>query len=119
LKLLSLLDSSEVDVLSDAQSVIADEFLLSSQSQDIKTLDYKIQSVLQIKDCTILMNSDSASDDRHDNDSPDFRQIATLPTVNEIRSKEKPFYRQAEIINNAESEHRIAMHLDNQFRLLC
>ncbi len=118
LELVSLLDPSEADVLSDAQGVVADGFLLSSQSQDIKTLGYKIQNVLQTKDCTIPMDPDSAPGGRHDNDPPDFRQIAILPTADEIRSKEKPFYRQAEIINNAEPEHRIAMHLDNQFRLL-
>ncbi|KAL9110261.1 MAG: hypothetical protein Q9227_005168 [Pyrenula ochraceoflavens] len=55
---------------------------------------------------------------RHDNDFPDFRQIAILPTADEIYSTERPFYRRSDAVEQVESHTRMTVHLDNQFRLL-
>lgn len=55
---------------------------------------------------------------RHDNYFPDIRKISILPTPDELDSKE-PFLRRAADMNEALSKTpNLAMHIDNQFRLL-
>ena len=118
LELLSLPTSSEVDVLQDAESVATDGFLLESSSYEIRSLGHKIQHTLLTKSSKMPIDSESAPGGRHDNDFADFRKIAIFPTTDELLSTEKPFYRRADAISEAQPEHRIAMHLDNHFRLL-
>ena len=56
---------------------------------------------------------------RHDNDFADFRNIAILPTVDELASKCAAFLRPSTALDGPDTaETRVAMHLDNQFRLL-
>lgn len=55
---------------------------------------------------------------RHDNDFPDFRETAILPTADEFACVERPFYRRADEILELQGDQRVAGHLDNQFRLL-
>ena len=118
LELISLPNSSEVDVLQDAQGVATDGFLLESPSYEIRSLGHKIQHTLLTKSSEIPIDPESAPGGRHDNDFADFRKIAIFPTTDEFLSSEKPFYRRADAISEAQPEHRIAMHLDNNFRLL-
>jgi hypothetical protein len=118
LELVSLPASSEVDVLQDAQSVIADGYLLLSPSHEIRTLSHKIQHVLLAKSTDVPVDLECTPGGRHDNDFADFRKIAIYPTADELLSTEKPFYRRADAVIEAQPEHRVAMHLDNQFRLL-
>ncbi|KAI1124436.1 P-loop containing nucleoside triphosphate hydrolase protein, partial [Nemania abortiva] len=55
---------------------------------------------------------------RHDNDFANYRDIAILPTRDELMSTEWPFYLRASSITQADAEDRPSMHLGNQFRLL-
>ncbi|KAJ3507971.1 hypothetical protein NLJ89_g6009 [Agrocybe chaxingu] len=56
---------------------------------------------------------------RHDNDFPDFRKIAILPTWQEMECDAPPFLRPSSVLEDPETESsRVALHLDNQFRLL-
>lgn len=55
---------------------------------------------------------------RHDNDFLDIRKIAILPTSDELESKESPYLRRATEIDDCPKHRRLAMHIDNQFRLL-
>ena len=118
LELISLPTSSEVDVLQDAENVATDGFLLESPSYEIRSLGHKIQHILLTKSSKMPVDPESAPGGRHDNDFADFRKIAIFPTTDEFLSTEKPFYRRADAISEAQPEHRIAMHLDNHFRLL-
>ena len=118
LELISLPTSSEVDILEDAESVATDGSLLESPSYEIRSLGHKIQHILLTKNSKIPIDPESAPGGRHDNDFADFRTIAIFPTTDEFLSTEKPFYRRADAISEALPEHRIAMHLDNHFRLL-
>lgn len=118
LELISLPTSSEVDVLQDAESVATDGLLIESPSYEIRSLGHKIQHTLLTKISKIPVDPESAPGGRHDNDFADFRKIAIFPTTDEFLSTEKPFYRRADAISEARPEHRIAMHLDNHFRLL-
>ena len=92
---------------------------LNSPSFDLRALGQKIKHVLS----TLLVPTEEGQEGgpggRHDNDFTDFRDIAIHPTADEILSKEDPFFRRAEEIDDPErAETRIATHLDNQFRLL-
>jgi hypothetical protein len=118
LELICLPDFSEFDVLQDAQSVITDSSLLASPSHEIRTLGHKIQHVVLTKASTVPVDLECAPGGRHDNDFADFRKIAIYPTADEFLSTEKPFYRRADALAEAQPEHRVAIHLDNQFRLL-
>ncbi|KAL9125846.1 MAG: hypothetical protein Q9217_005011 [Psora testacea] len=118
LELLSLPGSSEVDVLEDAQGVATDGFLLNSPSHEIRTLGHKIKHILLTKTSATPIDPECAPGGRHDNDFADFRKVAIYPTADEFLSTEKPFYRRADAITEAQPKHRVAMHLDNQFRLL-
>lgn len=55
---------------------------------------------------------------RHDNDFDNFRHIVLMPTADEIISKEVPFLRTSRAVQEADADNRLAIHLDNQFRLL-
>jgi hypothetical protein len=56
---------------------------------------------------------------RHDNDFDEFRKISILPTADELNSNDLPFLRPADVLDDPETEPtRVALHLDNQFRLL-
>ena len=55
---------------------------------------------------------------RHDNDFLDIRKITVLPTPDELASTEPPFLRRATEIDECPESGRLAMHIDNQFRLL-
>ena len=118
LELISLPTSYQVDVLQDAQGVATDGFLLGSPSHETRTLGYKIQHVLLTKSSPSPVGPESAPGGRHDNDFVDFRKIAIYPTADEFLSAEKPFYRRADAVAEAQPENRVAMHLDNHFRLL-
>jgi hypothetical protein len=118
LELALLPASSGVDILGQAQSVTADRSLIESPSHEIRTLGYKIEHVLRAKSSPAPADPGCAPGGRHDNDFPDFRRVAIYPTADEFVSTERPFYRRADAIAEAQQEHRVAMHLDNQFRLL-
>jgi hypothetical protein len=118
LELVSLPSSQGVDVQEDAQKVIEEKLLFDSPSHEIRVLGHKIQHVLLTKSSNAPVNTDCAPGGRHDNDFVDFREIAIYPTADEFISSERPFYRRADAIEEANREHRVAMHLDNQFRLL-
>ena len=55
---------------------------------------------------------------RHDNDFTDIRKISIVPTPDEISASESPYLRRAIEIDECPSSGRLAMHIDNHFRLL-
>lgn len=120
LELLSWSDDQPADLHSVAQQKVAEtckfSFLRSAVPKTC-ILGHKIKKLLD----TTTKGSVGAGPEpggRHDNDFANFRQIAVLPTANEIHSDEKPFYRRADFIEQVKSEDRGTVHLDNQFRLL-
>lgn len=95
--------------------------LLSSTSLPLASIGQKIKHVLDT--CTTVSSTDMhlgrGPGGRHDNDFDDFRKISILPTADELKSKELPFLRPADVLDDPETEPtRVALHLDNQFRLL-
>ncbi|KAI9856280.1 MAG: hypothetical protein M1824_005494 [Vezdaea acicularis] len=119
--LLQLLQSTNhvpPDVREIACGVTADRSLLDSPSFNTRTIGQKIKHVLDTLSRDLHPENDYRPGGRHDNDFADFRQISILPTTDEFLSSERPFYRRADAVDEADIECRGAIHLDNQFRLL-
>lgn len=96
---------------------LQDSFLKSSDL-GLRNFGSKIKHVLSVSETPALGTGGGCAGGRHDNDFADFREVAILPTADELAAKEPPFLRLAESLDDPETaEHRLAMHLDNQFRL--
>ncbi|KAL8906627.1 MAG: hypothetical protein Q9171_006195 [Xanthocarpia ochracea] len=101
-----------------AQDPKIQESFLKSTELRLRTIGSKIKHVLSISETPSIGSRGGCAGGRHDNDFADFRKVAILPTADELVAKEPPFLRLAETIDDPEAtEHRLAMHLDNQFRL--
>lgn len=94
------------------------ESFVGSSDLNTRTFGQKIKHILEIDSATFV-DADYAPGGQHDNDFPDFKKIAILPTADEISSKEPPFLRSSSALEDPETEkNRMAIYLDNQFRLL-
>ncbi|CAA7267397.1 unnamed protein product [Cyclocybe aegerita] len=95
---------------------------LSSPVPKLKSFGLKIKDILDT--CGTEIHSghplvSAGPGGRHDNDFVDFRRIAILPTWEEMECKTPPFLQLASVLEDPETEEfRVAIHLDNQFRLL-
>ncbi|RXW16619.1 hypothetical protein EST38_g9234 [Candolleomyces aberdarensis] len=123
LQLISLSPDSSASYREDSKFDQHLSRLLSSDDRDLRSLGHKIKHAAE------ALNSDpsalaagaagSTPGGRHDNDFADFRQIAIVPTPDEVQSKEPPFLRPSDFLRDPSTEPtRVASHLDNQFRLL-
>lgn len=102
-----------------AQDTSIQRLLLDSTSLEVRTLGQRIKHVLSTFTSPNGEDAEFGPGGRHDNDFADFREVAILPTADEILSEEEPFLRLAETIDDPENtEKRLVTHLDNQFRLL-
>ena len=102
-----------------AQDNSIQRLLLDSSSLEVRTLGQRIKHVLSTFNSPNGEGTDFGPGGRHDNDFTDFREVAILPTADEILSDEEPFLRLAATIDDPENtEKRLVTHLDNQFRLL-
>ena len=102
-----------------AQDASIQRLLLDSSSLEVRTLGQRITHVLSTFNSPDGESSEFGPGGRHDNDFKDFREIAILPTADEIVSEEEPFLRLAGTIDEPDNtDKRLVTHLDNQFRLL-
>jgi len=97
--------------------------LLGSPHIDVRNLGQKIKhtiSLLSSSSITIAQDDiTGTAGGRHDNDFVEFRDIAILPTADELASHEKPFLRLSAALDDPLTEEiKEALYLDNQFRLL-
>ncbi|KAK8202413.1 P-loop containing nucleoside triphosphate hydrolase protein [Phyllosticta capitalensis] len=111
--------SSPVNIFPIAEDVLSRGGLTESSSHDARVLASRLTQVVNARrsDIAIPEWTGAGPGGRHDNDFADFRSIAIYPTNGELESKEKPYYRRADSIEDAPLERRVAMHLDNQYRL--
>lgn len=94
---------------------------VANANPKIREYGHRIQKIIQLK-----ATSDAPSTNldvetpggRNDNDFADFRAISIYPTRDELTSTQRPFYRRAAEVDNANPHDRPGIHLDNQFRLL-
>ena len=102
-----------------AQDTTTIDSLTASPSNDIRTIGQKIRHIISVHSVGGLVTGDSGPGGRHDNDFENFREITILPTADEITSKEQPFYRTSDELDDpATIDTRLGTYLDNHFRLL-
>lgn len=106
---------------SDSDMTIIIQRLKSSTNVDIQKIGMRIYDVYSAAQSIgpLEMSVTTAPGGRHDNDFADFRQITILPTQEEIECKDTAFLRPSSFLEEpATKPNRVALHLDNQFRLL-
>ena len=93
--------------------------LSSSSNNGIRTIAHRIKHIISALNVGVQVAGGDGPGGRHDNDFQDFRKITILPTADEITSKELPFYRTSnELEDPATINTRLGTYLDNHFRLL-
>ncbi|KAF7312269.1 hypothetical protein MIND_00239900 [Mycena indigotica] len=94
--------------------------LSTSEDDETRSINYQLKHIVDT--CNVIAPDDLDVDlhpgGRHDNDFADFRQIAILPTADEVASSEPPFIRRYRPLGEMEPSQAAAQCLDNQFRLL-
>ncbi|KAH7348505.1 NFX1-type zinc finger-containing protein 1 [Rhexocercosporidium sp. MPI-PUGE-AT-0058] len=101
-----------------AHSSILD-LILNSLDGDVRNLGEKIKHSLPLSDADLHIDADAKPGGRHGNDHADYRNITIMPTADELLSKDRPFFRPANFIDDPElAASRRLLHVDNQFRLL-
>jgi hypothetical protein len=99
-------------------STIMDQ-LLSSTKFEVRELAQKIKHAASSMEREDVGDLEDGPGGRHDNDFVDFRQIAIIPTADEIHSSQDPFLRPSYMFDQEKNEKaRLGVYLDNQFRLL-
>ncbi|KAG7444044.1 P-loop containing nucleoside triphosphate hydrolase protein [Guyanagaster necrorhizus] len=103
---------------------LAEELLplfIASPHLDIRNIAQKVKNTISVVSDPLvaIAKDDIRPGGRHDNDFPDFREIAILPTAGELASTEASFLRPSTALDDPSTEeHREALYLDNQFRLM-
>ncbi|KAI1750021.1 P-loop containing nucleoside triphosphate hydrolase protein [Xylaria castorea] len=121
LRLTMLPSPQSDDFRKTAESLPQEDSLLTSCSPQTERFMRQIKALVSPSSTpgTGLVSTDGPlPGGRHDNDFANYRDIAILPTRNELLSKDRPYYLHASSITEADTSNRTAMHLDNQFRLL-
>ncbi|KAI9676184.1 MAG: hypothetical protein M1817_000929 [Caeruleum heppii] len=102
-----------------AEDPIVQSLLLKSSLFEVRVIGERIKHLVASSASNSTSEGDHGPGGRHDNDFPEYRDIAILPTADELTSEELPFMRTAQILEEIEDGHqRLTSHLDNQFRLL-
>jgi hypothetical protein len=95
------------------------DLLLKSSHGEIRILAQKIKHSLSLNSRDLHVDAEVRPGGRHDNDHTDYRAIAIMPTTDELLSRERPFIRTADFIDDPSLALTLsALHVDNQFRLL-
>ncbi|KAF5346146.1 hypothetical protein D9758_009987 [Tetrapyrgos nigripes] len=124
LQLLMLPNDALTKDISDACLTVAKDVvqtLITSPILDIRNAGQKIKHTISIASMPSVSvpNDDLRPGGRHDNDFVDFRQIAILPTPDELASTEPPFLRPSSSLDDPSTEgHRESLYVDNLYRLL-
>jgi hypothetical protein len=90
--------------------------LLESLIPEVRTIGQRIKHILETSASPGQFGMNGPGG-RHDNDFKDIRNISILPTPDELASTEPPFLRRAVDVEDCAESTRLAMHIDNQFRL--
>jgi len=93
--------------------------ILDSPDGQTRIMGQKIKQALLFDSSELHIDAEARPGGRHDNDHSNHREISIMPTADELLSKDRPFFRTADFIEQSELEDsRAAIHVDNQFRLL-
>ena len=95
------------------------DLLSKSRDGETRILAEKIKHSLSLDSRDLHIDADVSPGGRHDNDCTDYRRISIMPTTDELLSRERPFIRTADFIDEPTMVPTLkALHIDNQFRLL-
>lgn len=95
------------------------DLLLKSSDGETRILAQKIKHSLLLDSRDLHVDAEVKPGGRHDNDHADHRNISIMPTADELLSRERPFIRTADFIDDPRVAPTLrALHVDNQFRLL-
>ncbi|KAM5494308.1 hypothetical protein MaudMau93_000324 [Microsporum audouinii] len=109
--------SSPYAAVANSQNIL--ESILTSPNGETRILGQKIKHALPLDASELHDTEGSSPGGRHDNDHANYREILIMPTADELLSKDRPFLRTADFIDDPGLvSSRRDMHLDNQFRLL-
>ncbi|KAL6872062.1 P-loop containing nucleoside triphosphate hydrolase protein [Trichoderma novae-zelandiae] len=111
----------EIQALSqDVESLMKSRPLTKSPSEEVRTLGYRIEKVLQLRkgSATASIRANYSPGGRHDNDFADFRQISIFPTADEVSSTEPPFLQRLDDVFEVPRQSRARTYTDWLFRLL-
>lgn len=119
LQLVSLPGKASSPYLPVANSSNILDTILKSVDGETRILGQKIKHALPLNASELHNDAEAKPGGRHDNDHADHREISIMPTADELLSKDQPFFRTADFIDDPKlSSSRYLAHLDNQFRLL-
>ena len=118
-ELLCLPDGAGAGYLTVAKDPSIETRFQNSESSVVRSIGQKIKHIVSVFDSSQGEDGLSGPGGRHDNDYANFREIAIHPTAGELSCGEPAFMRMAlEIDDSSDESKRLALHLDNQFRLL-
>jgi len=109
--LLQLVCSSSRGSTKSAEDAV--NLILQSNDGATRNLGQKIKYNLPLD----APSPENGPGGRHDNDHKDYREILILPTADELLSKDRPFYRTTQYLDD-KVDVMDNIHLDNQFRIL-
>ncbi|KAG6371175.1 P-loop containing nucleoside triphosphate hydrolase protein [Boletus reticuloceps] len=92
--------------------------LITSPKHEIREMGHLVKHLLSSISPLTLYDVLNGPGGRHDNDFPDFHDIAILPTADEILCRKPPFLRAAYDDELNPLETPVKVYLDNTFRML-
>lgn len=119
LELVSLPGKASSPYLALAGSSNVLDLISKSPDGETRNLGQKIKHVLPLDESELHNDAEERPGGRHDNDHANHRKICIMPSADELLSKDRPFFRTADFIDDPKNiSSRYGIHLDNQFRLL-
>ena len=100
-----------------AQSVIQDS-LVASSKREIREIGHLIKHILSTPSSMTASSVLDGPGGRHDNDFANYRDIAILPTADEVLCRKSPFLRASFHDEPNTSGTSVEDYLDNSFRML-
>ncbi|KAI9573130.1 P-loop containing nucleoside triphosphate hydrolase protein [Boletus coccyginus] len=112
-RLLTLQDRDTTPYRNVAAHPYIQASLASSSKHEIRETGHLIKHILSTTGSVTVYDLLNGPGGRHDNDPAEFREIAILPTADEILCRQPPFLRTLSI-----SDTPAKVYLDNTFRML-
>ena len=117
-RLLTLQDRDTTPYRDIATQPLILDTLLASSRHEIREIGHLIKHILSSTSSLTVRDPLNGPGGRHDNDFASISDIAILPTVDEILSRQPPFLRTASHDDLSASETPVEDYLDNTFRML-
>ncbi|KAG9309656.1 P-loop containing nucleoside triphosphate hydrolase protein [Chiua virens] len=117
-RLLTLQNQDTTPYRNIAAQPSVQDTLVTSSSQELREAGHLIKHILSSTGLVTVSGILTSAGGRHDNDLVDYREIAILPTADEVLCKKPPFLRATLHEELSTSETPIEDYLENTFRML-